>query len=100
MNPIIITLPNLTIGNVQKIYVGKPNACMCGCSGKYTYNSVNRESASKARGYEVEDEDVNDMKTLRLLAKMKAHESLGIEVLNDHIYTIIIGTRQYTLYKI
>jgi len=95
---IINKLPPISLDQVSSAYVGKPHKCMCGCSGKYFYPRVNRLSSSIDRGYAIEDNEVNDAKVKRIINKMIKHQEEGIEVNIGCIYTIIVGTRQYTLY--
>jgi hypothetical protein len=93
----IQNLPKIEIGQVSSVYVGKPNSCMCGCSGKYSYTSINREWSGKNRGYKVDDEDINDMKVLRVIAKMKKHETEGI-IQGVSYYDLTIGKTEYVIH--
>lgn len=84
---------------VSSVYVSRhPHACMCGCSGNYFYFSKNAEASSKGRGYEVTSDEINDAKVKRVINKMIKNAHLGIEVLDDYIFTVIIGQTQYTMY--
>lgn len=58
----------LNIQNVTRVYNGKLNACMCGCSGKYSTNPAYREHVGKERGYPVSDEEVSE-RSVRIIAK-------------------------------
>ena len=106
MNTIIIKtkqMPQLELNQVVSAYSGKPNKCMCGCSGKYNYTSVNREVGSKRRGYEVGDDEINDNGVQRILNKMTRYQELGIEVQNvdgGHCLTLEVNGRQYTVYSV
>ena len=54
--------------NILSVYSGKVHRCMCGCSGKHTYNPEFREEGTKRRGYEVTAEDCNE-RTVKMIAK-------------------------------
>lgn len=94
----IFRLPELQYGTISCAYVGKPNKCMCGCSGKYFYTKVNQVWSGEDRGYAITDDEVDDAKVQRAINKMKKNASLGIEVLDGFIYTLIVGRTQYTIY--
>ena len=83
--------------DINKVYVGKPNTCMCGCAGEYTYTNNSKEYGTKDRGYEVTDDEVNDKKVDRLLKKFVKHPDAA-ENLSDYIFTKMIGRKQYTIY--
>lgn len=91
-------LPDFTWEQVDSAYIGIPHRCMCGCSGDYAYTSNNRNKSGLARGYDIEDGEINDRKVRTRINKMRQHESDGIEVIEDYIFTEYIGNRQYTLY--
>ena len=101
----IFELPNFELPQINSVYVGKPGACMCGCSGKYYYTKDNQKASSKRRGYKVTDDEVSDSKVARVLSKVKRSEENGIEIIKDratgepYIFTAIIGKTQYTIYK-
>lgn len=95
---IVYEMPKVEMDQVMSVYVGKPGLCMCGCNGKYTYNTVNRELASKDCGYEVKDEEVNDKRTRFMLSRIAKNANLGVEVLDRYIFTVLIGKTQYSLY--
>lgn len=86
------------LAKVVKVYVGKPHTCMCGCAGRYTYPKCNQEFGGTDRGYSVGDEEVDDKRATRILNKVKKNAHLGIEVLDNYIYTVIVGKTQYTVY--
>ena len=94
----IYTLPEINMNNVNTVYVGKPNACMCGCAGKYTYTKAGQVKSGEERGYRVIDDEVNDAKVQKIINKIRKNQNLGIEVIEDYIYTVIVGKTQYTLY--
>ena len=94
----IYELPEFKPEQIDCTYIGIPGKCMCGCSGKYSYPKINQEQAGKHRGYPVNDEYVSDRRVQMAINKMRKNASKGIEVIHDYIYTIIIGSRQYSLY--
>ncbi len=51
---------------VCSTYQGK-DGCACGCGGKYTYTTAGRKAASKDRGYEVADNEVNDKRVAKIV---------------------------------
>jgi len=86
------------IDDVECVYSGKPNTCMCGCAGKYFYSVKNREKASERRGYHVQDEELSDKFCIRVVKKFEVFSG-DIENCDDKIFTIITSpTRQYTIY--
>ena len=95
---IIYELPEFTPEQIDTAYVGIPGRCMCGCSGDYAYTNANRDKSGKRRGYGIVDDEVSDRKIKTRINKMRKNQGLGIEVLNDHIFTSIINNRQYSLY--
>lgn len=95
---LIQKLPNILIEQIDSAYIGKPDKCMCGCSGTYSYSSMNREKSSKSRGYKINDDEVNDKRVKFILDRMRKFQANGVYVLDDYIYSVYIGTRQYTIY--
>lgn len=96
-------MPVLELKDINSAYIGKPNTCMCGCSGEYFYLKVNQEKAGNNRGYGVADEEINDKKVMGILAKITKNAYKGIEVIenrNKYIFTLILGNKQYTLYTL
>jgi hypothetical protein len=91
-------LPELQLKQIDSVYVGKPHACMCGCSGQYYYTKEGQAAAGKKRGYPVCDEDVNNAKVQRVINKIRKNQSRGIEVIQDYIFTAYIGSQQYTIF--
>jgi hypothetical protein len=96
----VYEMPKIEISQIDCVYVGKPGKCMCGCSGTYSYTSINREISSKRRGYPVDEEDINDARVLRVLAKVTKNAPQGIEVLNGNIYSLTIGQTVYVVHLI
>lgn len=58
---------NINVSNILKVYNGKVG-CMCGCLGKYSVPTCNREAASKDRGYAVSDDECSD-RSVKIIAK-------------------------------
>jgi len=76
---VLFTIPQFNFDEIDKVYIGKPNRCMCGCSGKY---------------YDKSD----DVKVQLVINKLIRNVDKGIEVINDYIYSLDIGKTQYTIY--
>lgn len=97
-------MPKLKIEDIKSVYIGKPYACRCGCSGVYYYPQINKELAGEDRGYQVEDDEINDEKVMRVYNKLVKFAKNGIDVqisLNkEYIFTIVIGKKEYSLYTI
>ena len=85
----------LTLDNVASVYSGKAGRCCCGCSGKHTYASALRAEASKSRGYEVRDEEVNDRTVKIIFNKLMKNE---FEKISDTCYSYETGSRLYVVY--
>ena len=88
----------LTLDNVASVYSGKAGRCCCGCSGKHTYASALRAEASKSRGYEVRDEEIND-RTVRMIFNkvMKAYYK-DVTKISETCYSYETDTRLYVVY--
>jgi hypothetical protein len=59
----------IDVSKVYSVYVGK-DGCRCGCRGTYSYASAHREFASKNRGYEVTDDEINDKRIASMTKKI------------------------------
>ena len=94
---IIFKMPEISLESVVKTYNGKPG-CMCGCNGKYSYLKSSQEFGSKDRGYVVNDDEINERSVNYVLNKLKNEAHLGIEVIDDYIFSLDIGNRRYSLY--
>ena len=96
-----LPIPEIPFKTIESVYSSnKPDACMCGCCGKYTYTAVNRKRSGKERGYDVSKNEVNDRVVKGLLTKMKRSTThTFLESHKNNIYTVYIGGRQYTLYQ-
>jgi hypothetical protein len=73
----------MNLEHVQRAYVGKKRACMCGCKGTYTERGENAVEA------------------LRILRTIQANESdiefnTGLD--NETIASIDLGSKTYAVY--
>jgi hypothetical protein len=84
---------------VRSVYSGKNGKCCCGCAGKHRYASALREEASKDRGYEVKDDEVNDRQVAKVVAIMNDRsipfEKDGLQ--SDYVAKVV-GNRLYIAY--
>ena len=67
--------------DVDKLYIGKPNLCMCGCSGKY---------------YIPGETKAGDTKIFKAISFFETAEE--IEHIDKKIFTRALETISYTLY--
>lgn len=84
--------------DIESVYIGKPNSCMCGCSGKYYYTKESAKYAGKNRGYELAENEINEKKVDEVLGIFRNYKYCDIENLDNYIFTIIQGGKQYTIY--
>ena len=93
-----------TVGNVKtiefkdviSIYSGKADhGCWCGCHGVHRTSKLNREVASKERGYAYDDEDVNDSMIRKVIALLQGSTELEWE---DTCVSAVLGQRVYAIY--
>lgn len=81
--------------NILSVYSGKLGKCMCGCSGKHTYNPEFREEGQKRRGYVLTDEDCNARTVARIAKKVLTSP----DVVDEGEYAYIdTDTRSYVVY--
>jgi hypothetical protein len=73
---------------------------MCGCAGTYSYNKINQKWSGENRGYEVTDNEVNEKRIKRVVNKVRKNQNLGIENIDDYIYTVVVGNTQYSIYLV
>jgi hypothetical protein len=81
---------SIEINQISQCYIGKDNACRCGCSGTYTYTSYHATSSNRA----------NDKLALKQLKRAKKLVNQGANYEIDETY-INIETgknRALTLY--
>lgn len=90
-------LLSLNRDDIMYVYSGKANACCCGCSGNYRYNSKHIDAGSKDRGYKVSDDEVSDRQVLRVLNIIKKNSHLLEEDLPDSLFSVIVNKRLYML---
>jgi hypothetical protein len=69
-----LSLDDIDISKVASAYSGKPG-CMCGCRGKYYYTTEHAKDAGKQRGYEVEDNEINDSMVKKVTKILNSHKS-------------------------
>ncbi len=89
----IAVIQNLKVSDVMSVYRGKMG-CACGCQGKYIYPAVNRNAASKYRGYTVTKDEISDkgvkyaLTTLVKFAKLNPDKIEVLDNLNEAVGTI------------
>ena len=88
-----------SLDNVASVYSGIDGKCCCGCSGKHTFSSQNRQWAEKNRGYPVTDGEVNDRVVKMIYNKMsRLVESGETEYDNSEFVSAVVGKRLYVVY--
>lgn len=95
----------IQLADVLCVYVGKPGVCRCGCAGTYTYLQANAVAASKDRGYEVTEDEINDTRIARVLKKVQKAVLEGAEIEQDtskysQWFDVVIGKTTYTIYRL
>ena len=93
----IDTQKMVDLKDVVTVYLGKPNKCMCGCSGDYAYTSHNHIYGGKDRGYKVSSDEISDRK-VRARLKRFYNDDQEAENIKDYIFTKVIDDRQITVY--
>jgi hypothetical protein len=98
--------------DVLTVYSGKPG-CMCGCNGKYFITAQNRAAAARDRGYEYEDDQVNEKMVRKVIRLVKAaagdknvrgddgREPVGSVTVGDafmYVFLRVSERRVYSLY--
>ena len=80
---------------VVDVYSGRARSCCCGCSGTYSYRADKtlRDIGTKQRGYEVEDNEVNERMISRIVNKLNKNME-RVEKEWDH-YFLEEGNRWY-----
>jgi hypothetical protein len=91
----ITSVPRFPLSLIMKVYIGKPNTCMCGCAGKYYYSNI-----EDAEDWQLSEKDQlkNVKKVMYVLNKIIDNANLGVEVIEGLIYTVEVGKTQYSLY--
>ena len=84
---------------LMKVYSGKPG-CGCGCRGIYRINPAMVEAATKERGYEYSEEEINFTTVKRVLKTMQARaDEVKVDTGEDMvIYAIEDDKRYYWAY--
>ncbi len=88
---------NIQIENIISVYDGRNGKCCCGCAGKYSYSSTNRELGTKSRGYEVTSEDISDYDVERVALLFKYASDTDIEQVSDNRFSLVKGKRLYMI---
>ncbi len=85
--------------NVLSVYSGRPGCC-CGCKGKHTYREDPdlRALGGRNRGYEVDDDEVNEAQVTRVVNEL--NENLDQVVEHDDFYVVEYLHRWYIAYKL
>lgn len=95
-------MPKIRIEDVLKAYSGKPDTCMCGCAGTYSYPKLRQKEGGEDRGYPVNDNEINDKRIKTIFNKFYNEDGIKIEVIigddGEYVFTKVIGKTQYTLY--
>jgi hypothetical protein len=90
----------IDVAQISSVYSGINGRCCCGCSGKHTYAKAYQAEQSKRRGYEVEDDEVND-RTVKLICN-KIMNAAPWERQDSNVYreyyAAVIGQRLYIAY--
>lgn len=87
-------IQEITPAMVAKTYSGRPG-CMCGCKGKYFYNSLHVKESSKSVGYDVSD-SINDRMVTKILRILQSNDNTKIQDGNI-LYADIGKTRSYVV---
>ena len=85
----------VSIDKVLSVYSGIDGKCCCGCSGKHSYSESTRKLASKDRGYEVTDDEINEKMVNKVMKIINEAES--VEYGGNNISTVV-GQRLYIVY--
>jgi hypothetical protein len=92
----IETLRTLTVEEVMSVYSGTAGRCCCGCAGHHRYSRKLRVSASRDRGYKVEDDEINDGQVRRVLGILQKNIERA-EAGSNH-FSVELGSRLYVVY--
>lgn len=100
-----MNVSSVKVEQVKAAYRGSAHACRCGCKGTYRYTKAHQNSAGKARGYEVTDDEVSDKSVAQTL-KIVQHQNMFFPVavepgLGNEIWMDVqVGNRDYTVYVV
>ncbi|MFA5203014.1 MAG: hypothetical protein WC708_01175 [Lentisphaeria bacterium] len=99
-----MTTTTKIVGNVNMIkfediisvYSGrKDKGCWCGCSGIHRTSKVNRDAASKERGYVYDVDEINDGLVRKILGLLQGALTLEWE---SNCVSAELGQRVYAIY--
>lgn len=90
-------IKELEIKDIISVYSGKDGFCCCGCSGNHYYNSNLVKEASKNRGYQVGNDEINDKMVKRVLNIFKKTSVKDIDF-EEAFYATVVGNRLYIIY--
>lgn len=94
----MVATKQVSLSEVSSVYSGKPGCC-CGCRGKHTYTQTHRQAASKSRGYEVTDDEVNDGVVKQIVGKINKLLAEGlIPEVDDTYLAVELPNRLYVVY--
>ena len=82
---------------VTRVYSGRADRCMCGCSGTYRVASACRAWCEEAHGRLFDDNEVNDTQVTRVVNRILKADP---DVLHhgDHHVSFADGNRVYVAY--
>lgn len=86
----VLDLSKLTRDHVLSTYVGADGACCCGCAGEHMYLEATRELAGKERGYDVDEDEVNEDGFDDCLEVIRDNAE-DAEVNEDHVAVRVCG---------
>lgn len=90
---------DFNLEDVKSVYSGKNGKCCCGCAGKHTYASAHREWASRDRGYDISDDEVNDRTVKVMVGRIKRLGARQDNPSDNHVYAVSDdGNRLYIAY--
>ena len=87
----------MKLENVSSVYVGKSGKCCCGCSGTHWYATEHKDWATKDRGYEVTQDELNDDKIKRVFNKIVKNQD-NLEYTTKNFTSFDTGSTLYIVY--
>lgn len=100
----MITTTNIKLDPAAFIHVysGINGKCCCGCAGKHTYSGKAAGRGKELRGYEFDDEEVNERTFLMMLRKIErfinADERNDFDECAQYV-SVVVGNRLYVAYR-
>lgn len=82
--------------HVMWVYSGTDGKCCCGCAGIYRANSLHIAEATRQRGYQYLDAEINDRFVAKVLDTFKRHSD-QIERVSDDQAALVVGDRLFML---